>query len=115
MHNFRDLLVWQKAVDLTVEVYRTCRQFPEIEKFYLVSQMQRSAVSIASNIVEGAGRQSNNLFKQFLSVALGSCYELETQLIISNKLAYLNEEEFRMLSGKVVEVQRMIAGLQQSF
>lgn len=111
MHNFRELLVWQKAVALVVKIYEITRKFPDSERFNLVSQMQRSATSIASNIAEGAGRHSNALFKQFLSIALGSCYELETQLIISNKLSYISEESCDELTKDITEIQKMIFGL----
>jgi four helix bundle protein len=111
MNNFRELKVWQKAVTLSVLVYETTAQFPDLEKFNLVSQLQRSAVSIPSNIAEGAGRNSNNLFRQFLSIALGSSYELETQLLISKKLGYLNDERYNDLIEKVTELQKMIFGL----
>jgi four helix bundle protein len=111
MNNFRELLVWQKAVSLVVQVYSHTNNFPDKERFNLVSQMQRAATSIASNIAEGCGRNSNPLFKQFLTVALGSAYELETQLIISNKLSYLKDEDYSELSNKATEIQKMIFGL----
>jgi four helix bundle protein len=114
MNNFRELVVWQKAVDLAVNIYEVTNHFPESERFNLTSQMQRSAVSIASNIAEGAGRNSGALFKQFLSIGLGSCYELETQLVISNKLNYLNEEKCRVLVSSAMEIQKMIAGLRNT-
>jgi four helix bundle protein len=87
------------------------KEFPDSERFNLVSQIQRSAVSIPSNIAEGCDRHSNPAFKQFLSVSLGSAYELETQLIISNKLKFLKDESFNALQSKVVEVQKMTYGL----
>jgi len=111
MNNFRELIVWQKSVDLVVRIYETTKKFPESEKFNLMSQMQRSGTSIASNIAEGAGRNSAAYFKQFLTVALGSAYELETQLIISKKLNYVTEEAYSQLVKDIVEVQRMIHGL----
>lgn len=111
MHNFRELLVWQKAVSLVVRIYEVTRQFPDSEKFNLVSQMQRCATSVASNIAEGAGRNSNALFKHFIAIALGSSYELETQLIISNKLKYLSDEDYNQLTKNTVEVQKLLFGL----
>lgn len=111
MNNFRELLVWQKSINLTVKIYGLTSTFPEKEKFNLSSQMQRCAVSIPSNIAEGAGRNSSALFKNFLSIALGSSYELETQLIISYKLGYLNEDSYNDLSGSIIEIQKMIFGL----
>jgi four helix bundle protein len=108
MNNFRELIVWQKAVDLVVNIYAITKEFPDSEKFNLVSQMQRSGTSVPSNIAEGAGRNSAAFFKQFLTVALGSAYELETQLIISRKLNYVEEEAYNKVVKDVVEVQRMI-------
>lgn len=111
MHNFKELLVWQKAIDLVVKVYRTVESFPQKEKFNLISQMQRSATSIPSNISEGCGRNSNALFKQFLGVAIGSSYELETQIILSGKLGYIPDERLSELLGETTEVQKMLSGL----
>jgi len=111
MNNFRELIVWHKSVDLVVKIYEITKRFPESEKFNLVSQMQRSGTSIPSNIAEGAGRNSAAYFKQFLTVALGSAYELETQLVISKKLNYVNDEVYGKLVKDITEVQRMIFGL----
>ena len=111
MNNFRELRVWQKSIDLVTDIYNALSSYPERERFNLVSQVQRSAVSISSNIAEGCGRHSNPAFKQFLSVSLGSAYELETQLIISNKLNFLKEDSFNSLQSKLVEIQKMIYGL----
>lgn len=79
MNNFRNLDVWDKAVELATVVYQNTENFPKAELYGLTSQMRRSAVSISSNIAEGAGRGSKNEFKQFLNISTGSCYELETQ------------------------------------
>ena len=111
MNNFRELIVWQKSVDLVVEIYKLTKSFPDSEKFNLVSQMQRSGTSISSNIAEGAGRTTGASFKNFLSIALGSAYELETQLIISRKLDYINEDSCDTVVRKITEIQRMIFGL----
>jgi four helix bundle protein len=114
MHNFKELLVWQKAVDLVVKVYQTVEDFPSKERFNLISQMQRAATSIPSNISEGCGRHSSPAFKQFLSIALGSSYELETQIYLSSKLGYLNDDHLRELLESTTEVQRMLNGLSNS-
>jgi four helix bundle protein len=111
MNNFRELLVWQKSMTLVVGIYAVTKQFPDSEKFNLVSQMQRAATSVPSNIAEGSGRNSNALFKHFLTIALGSSYELETQLILSNKLSYISEESCSRLTKDVNEIQKMIYGL----
>ena len=111
MNNFRELIVWQKSVDLVVKIYEVTRTFPDGEKFNLVSQMQRCGTSIPSNIAEGCGRNSAASFKQFLTISLGSSYELEKQLVVSKKLNYLTEEKYSQLVKDITEVQRMIFGL----
>ena len=89
MPGYRDLKVWQAAMRLTVEVYRLSEQFPKHETYGLTSQLQRSAVSLPSNIAEGHGRNSPKEFNHFLGIALGSLAELETQLILAQHLNYL--------------------------
>lgn len=111
MHNFKDLRVWQKSIDLTTEIYAMLSYFPAEEKFGLVSQMKRAAVSIPSNIAEGAGRNSNKEFKHFLSISLGSLFEIETQLIIANRLRLINTEVTQELNIKISDLQRMIFAL----
>jgi len=111
MNNFRELIVWQKSVDLVVEVYKLTKTFPDSEKFNLVSQIQRSGTSIPSNIAEGSGRTTGASFKQFLSIALGSAYELETQIIISRKLGYIKDESYEAIIKQITDVQRMTFGL----
>ncbi len=85
---YRDLIVWQRAVQMTVEVYHLTDTFPRQEMYGLSSQMRRAAVSVASNIAEGWGRQSDGEYKQFLGIARGSNMELQTQLIIAGKLGF---------------------------
>jgi len=84
----KDLIVWQKSVDLVVDIYKLCEEFPATEKYGLSSQIQRAAVSIPSNIAEGAGRNSTKEYIRFLNIAQGSLSELETQLIISEKIGF---------------------------
>lgn len=112
MHNFKELKIWNNSMDLAMKVYKQTSSFPSEEKFNLISQIRRSAVSIPSNIAEGAGRNHNKEFNQFLGIARGSSFELETQLILSNRLNYLENEKFAELNGSVTEIQRMIAGFQ---
>ncbi len=114
MNNFKELIVWQKSVEFVVEIYQITNNFPESERFNLISQMQRSGTSIPSNISEGAGRKSSALFKNFLTIALGSSYEIETQLIISKKLNFINEAKYNDLVSDINEIQRMILGLYNS-
>ncbi len=112
MRGHRDLDVWQKAVDFVSEVYEATRGFPSEEVFGLTSQMRRAAVSIPSNIAEGAARQSAKDFQRFLKVALGSAAELETQILIAKNLGYL-EDEVPVLD-RLSEIRRMISGLLRS-
>jgi four helix bundle protein len=111
MNNFRELVVWQKSIVFVSSIYQITKSFPSDERNNLVNQVQRSAVSIPSNIAEGAGRNSNNLFKQFLSIALGSSYELETQIIISKNLGYVSESVLNGLLQELTAIQKMIYGL----
>jgi four helix bundle protein len=113
MNNFKELKVWQKSVDLATKVYLTTKLFPSEEKFGLVSQMNRSVVSIPSNIAEGAGRGSKKEFSNYLSIATGSSYELETQLIIAKNLNYINTQNINELSAILSEIQRMLYSLQK--
>ncbi|MEO6167669.1 MAG: four helix bundle protein [Chitinophagales bacterium] len=85
MNKYQELIVWQKAMDYVISVYEATRKFPAEEKFGLVSQINRAVVSIPSNIAEGAGRDSKKEFAHFLSIAKGSSYEVETQLMLSKK------------------------------
>lgn len=112
MHNYKDLKVWSKSIELVVDVYRATAEFPKEEKYGLISQMRRSAVSVSSNIAEGAGRNSDKEFCHFLSNAHGSTYELETQVIVSEKLALISTELRDDLCRKINEVQKMNYNLQ---
>lgn len=114
MNNYKELKVWQKAIELTGNVYELTKSFPDDEKFGLKSQVQRSAVSIPSNIAEGSGRGSQKEFSNFLSIALGSAYELETQLIICTKLQFADNEKTAKLLVQVEEIQKMLFGLKKS-
>ncbi len=107
MHNFQKLKVWQEALEISVSVFEITRNFPKDEMYGLIAQMRRSAVSIASNIAEGAGRNSNGEFNYFLGMAVGSSYELETQLIISERLKYCSEEVSRELRSRLQQNQKM--------
>lgn len=114
MNKFKELKVWQRAVDLATLLYENTKYFPEEEKFGLISQIRRSSISISSNIAEGAGRNSIKEFLHFLGVANGSCYELENQLIISNRLDYISNEEFEKMEAIIFEIQKMIFSLKKS-
>lgn len=114
MHNLKELKIWNKAIDLTVDVYKATANFPSDEKFGLVSQSRRSAVSIPSNIAEGAGRNSQKEFSNFLGIANGSSYELQTQLVISNRLSLLGDEALGNLLSQIDELQKMNYAFQQT-
>ena len=112
MHNYKELKVWQKSIDVTVKVYKISGQFPDSERFNLISQTRRSAVSIPSNIAEGAGRNTNGEFNHFLGISSGSSYELETQMIVAQRLNYLTAEVLADFSKDIQEVQKMIYSFQ---
>lgn len=114
MHNFKELKDWNKSLDLAVNVYRLSKKFPTSEKFGLTSQINRSAVSVNANIAEGAGRNTNGEFKQFLGIATGSLYELESPLIISEQVGIILKTEFDNISSQIEEVAKMIFGLKSS-
>ena len=107
----KDLEVYKLSIDFVTQLYTSTALFPKEELFGLVSQMRRAAVSIPSNIAEGAARKGNKEFIQFLYIALGSKAELETQLLIAYNLNFLNESNFQQLSGKAEEIGRMLSGL----
>jgi four helix bundle protein len=112
MHKFKELKVWQKAVDLATLTYQITKSFPGEERYGLTAQINRSVISIASNVAEGAGRNSKKEFVNFLSIAAGSSYELETQLLIACNLKYLSKENLDRLAFTIEEVQKMIYALQ---
>lgn len=114
MHNFEKLKVWQKAMDLTVDVYQVSTLLPNDEKFNLVHQIKKCAVSIPTNIAEGSGRNSNNEFIHFLSIANGSTFELITQLILAKRLNLINEEIIQPILSNLVEVSNMNFSLQKT-
>ena len=101
---FRDLIVWQKSVDLVTQIYRASGNFPKSEFYGLISQLRRSAVSIPSNIAKGYGRRSTGDYVRFLQIFEGSLYELQTQLEIAKKLEYLTEFEFNGLYENTREI-----------
>lgn len=112
MHNLKELKIWQKAVELATEIYRLTADFPQEERYGLTSQIRRSVVSISSNIAEGAGRNSEKEFVQFLSISNGSAYELQTQLIISKNLGRVATSLDDILD-QIDQIQKMNYSLQQ--
>lgn len=113
-NQFKNLIVWQQAMDFTIDIYNTISTFPDNKKFALANQLTRATVSIPSNIAEGAGRQSKKEFAQFLSIAYASCCEAETQLIIAQRLKYINDERINLLTGQSQSIQKMINSLKRS-
>lgn len=113
-HNFKNLKVWQKALDLAVNVYELTKSFPSEERFGITSQMRRSSVSIPSNIAEGTARNSSKSFSNCLDISLGESFELETQGIIANRVGILSKEKFTTFSEELSEVQKMIIGLKNT-
>lgn len=108
MHHFEKLLFWKKAIELTKQIYIICENLPNDEKFGLISQMKRSSISIPSNISEGSGRDSPKEFSYFLSIALGSAFELQTQLILTQELGLLPNDKVSPIITNLTEIQKMI-------
>ena len=109
--NFRDYPVWKDAVLLSTQIYKLTNDMPWFEKKGICDQLQRAVVSIASNIAEGSARPSDTEFAHFLDIALGSSYEVETQLLISKNIGYINDEVYDNLNSLVLSVERQLSGL----
>lgn len=112
MHNLKELKIWNKSIELATEIYKVTSTFPKEETYGLTSQIRRSAVSIPSNIAEGAGRNSKGEFKQFLGIANGSAYELQSQILISSNLNLIDTEITTKILNKIEEIQKMNYKLQ---
>lgn len=108
--NFRDYPVWQQAVDYATKIYQITAEMPYFEKKGLCDQLQRAVVSISSNIAEGSARPSDYDFAHFLDMALGSAYEVETQLIISKNIGYINLDIYEQLHNDVISIEKQLAG-----
>jgi len=108
MSNYKELKVWQQAMELVMNIYVLTKQFPDDEKFGLVSQMRRSSVSIPSNIAEGSGRDTKGYFSNFLNFAKGSTCELETQILVALNLGYISEKKAEELTSQTAHIQRML-------
>ena len=111
---YSELLVWKKAMDLVTQVYQLTREFPSEEKYGLVSQLQRAAVSIPSNIAEGHGRKSTGAYLNHISIANGSLMEVETLIQIANRLGYLPQQQVNDLLSCTDEIGKMLSGLHRS-
>lgn len=114
LKSYRDLEVWQKAMDLVVACYQITKKFPKNEVYGLINQLQRAAVSIPANIAEGRERQYSKEFIQHLSIAYGSLAELETHIQIAERLTYIDMNQLKKLLDKTAEIGRMLNGLRKS-
>jgi four helix bundle protein len=113
MRTFKDLDVWQRSVSFATEIYVVTKTFPKEETYGLISQLRRASVSVASNIAEGSKKTKKD-FANFIKIAQGSGAEIETQLIISNNLGFLKEEEFQKLLTELESIMRMLSSLYKS-
>jgi len=109
--DFKNLVVWQKSMDLTCAIYDITKKLPPEERYSLSDQMRRAAVSIPSNIAEGQGRDSNNELYRFLHISHGSLKEPETQLLICDKLGYIDQSDFYRCMSLIVETGKLLGGL----
>ena len=108
---YRDLIVWQKSMQLVIDIYRFSNGLPKEEQYGLISQIRRSSVSIPSNIAEGYGRNATHDYIRFLKIARGSLYELQTQIEICLNLEYLSKASFNEIDEKCREIERMLTSL----
>lgn len=108
-HNFKNLKIWILSMEITSDIHKICLDFPKSETYGLVSQMNRAAVSMPSNIAEGSNRE-NVHFKHYLNISLGSSFELQTQLLIANQNKYLSNEKSNEIENKIIEFQKMTVG-----
>lgn len=107
MHQFKELQIWKKSRLFCSKIYNVTATFPSEEKFGIINQLRRASVSIPSNIAEGSSRNSNKDFARFLEIAIGSAYEVETQLLISSDLGFINEENTTELISLLGEITKM--------
>ncbi len=111
---YKDLIVWQKSIQLVTEIYALTKTFPADERFGIVSQLNRAVISIPSNIAEGWGRELSKNYLQFLRVSRGSLMEVEAMILISKNLNYINEKEFIEVNKKIEEIGKILQGLIKS-
>lgn len=115
MKNFKELRIWQKGMDIAVQSFQLTNEFPSTEKFGLVSQINRSGVSIPANIAEGSSRNSEKDYARFVEISLGSSYELETHLLIAQRLNFGKEKPIVSLLEEVTDEQKMLLGFLGKF
>jgi four helix bundle protein len=109
MHNYKNLIVWKKSVELSINLYKITSTFPSKEQFGLIGQICRAGVSIPSNIAEGSKRSTKKDFRSFLHIAHGSGAELETQLYIARRLSYIKEKDYTTLTSQLTEIMKMLS------
>ena len=114
MNYFKELKVWQKAIELVINTYLKTQNFPKEEVFGLTAQIRRCAVSIPSNIAEGCGRNTDKDFNNFLGISLGSAFEFETQLIICKNLNFIQQSDFIFLESEIQHIQNMMIKLKST-
>ncbi len=111
IRSFKDLKVWQRSMDLAIVLYKITRQFPKEELYGMTSQIRKAAVSVPSNIAEGFGRYHNKEYKQFLHIALGSCAEITTQMILAMRLEYTPSAAAEKILNELEEISKMLMAL----
>jgi four helix bundle protein len=114
MHNYRELKIWQRSMDFVVKVYEVSLSLPKEEKYGLTSQLRRCAVSVPSNISEGAGRGTNKQFKRFLEFSMGSINEAQTQIELAHRVNYLSKEIYNSLIDEALQIYKMILAFYNS-
>ncbi len=114
MHNYRELRIWQRSMDFVVKVYKISASFPNEERYGLTAQLRRCAVSMPSNISEGAGRATNKQFMHFLEIAMGSCNEAQTQIELAYKFGYITNEILDGLIDEALQIYKMILAFYNS-
>ena len=114
MRNFKELKIWQKGFEIAINSYKLTATFPHQEKYGLVSQINRAAVSIPSNIAEGSSRNSDKDYNRFIEISLGSCFEVETQLLIAKALNYGDQEINEILLQQLTEEEKMLTAFSKS-
>lgn len=113
-HKFKELQIWQRSRSFCSDIYKLTSEFPDSEKFGLVNQLRRASVSIPSNIAEGSSRSSNKDFIRFLTISIGSAYEIETQLLIAYDLKFISEQELKQVINDLNEIIKMISKFKSS-
>lgn len=114
MHNFRELKIWQLGMKIAKDIFTISKSFPVDEKYGLISQVRRAAISIPSNIAEGTSRKSKNEFAHFIDIAIGSCYEIETQILLSIDFSYINLETVQPFMDEIHSLQKMLHGFKNT-